>query len=330
MLIKFGAELKFLLILVLFATAFQVACASSLPARFENNLIYLEPTLSDGRKVRFFTDTGGGWNVISTELFEQYKWPTISKQSDQGLVTLTPMPAFLPESSIPLGGINNFLEGHLSVAPNAKITGKYGLYDGFLGGRWHAEKIIEFDYSGESMLIHSTLPKSKLMTFTQAKLGFQKNSSGNYTTSFPSLVIEIGEMQLPMLFDTGASTWLTAAATEFYTDVEFAEQGVATSFLVASIFDQLRKHHPDWTFIKAGCALSGEDMLKIPQITIADHIVGPVWFTRRADHNFHDYMSSMMDRKIDGAIGGSALKYLNVIVDYPNETAYFGVGKRVD
>jgi hypothetical protein len=32
-------------------------------------------------------------------------------------------------------------------------------------------------------------------------------------------------------------------------------------------------------------------------------------------------MSSMMDRRIDGALGGSALQYLRLIVDYPNEQA---------
>ena len=62
-------------------------------------------------------------------------------------------------------------------------------------------------------------------------------------------------------------------------------------------------------------------MIRVPQVKIAGNVVGPVWFTRRDDHNFHQYMSSMMDRQIDGALGGSALKYLRIIVDYPNEQA---------
>jgi hypothetical protein len=34
-------------------------------------------------------------------------------------------------------------------------------------------------------------------------------------------------------------------------------------------------------------------------------------------------MSSMMDGPVHGAIGGSALKYFRVIVDYPDSKAYF-------
>ena len=63
-------------------------------------------------------------------------------------------------------------------------------------------------------------------------------------------------------------------------------------------------------------------MIKVPEIQIGSITVGPVWFTRRADENFHDFMSSMMDRKVEGAVGGSLLKYLQVVIDYPKEIAY--------
>ena len=51
--------------------------------------------------------------------------------------------------------------------------------------------------------------------------------------------------------------------------------------------------------------------------------VGPVWFVQRPDASFREYMAQMMDMPIDGAIGGSALKYFRMVIDYPNATAYF-------
>jgi hypothetical protein len=43
----------------------------------------------------------------------------------------------------------------------------------------------------------------------------------------------------------------------------------------------------------------------------------------RPDRNFHEYMSQWTDRRIEGALGGSALRYFRVVVDYPNAIAIF-------
>ena len=64
-------------------------------------------------------------------------------------------------------------------------------------------------------------------------------------------------------------------------------------------------------------------MIEVPVITVAGLTAGPVWFTVRADKNFHEYMSQWMDRRIEGALGGSALRYYRVTVDYPNRRATF-------
>ena len=51
--------------------------------------------------------------------------------------------------------------------------------------------------------------------------------------------------------------------------------------------------------------------------------MGPVWFTRRPDPSFHQFMSQYMDKQVEGALGGSALKFFRVTVDYPNAVAAF-------
>ncbi|MCP3893540.1 MAG: hypothetical protein GY706_02780, partial [Bacteroides sp.] len=159
--------------------------------------------------------------------------------------------------------------------------------------------------------------------FSKLKLGFQKDSEGNYTMAFPSVEIEIEGQTIPMLFDTGASAWPSENAKEVLgVDVD----QVATSFIITSIFDKWVEDHPDWVVIDKACTLSQEPMIRVPSVKLGNRIVGPVWFTKRANRNFHDYMSSMMDRRIDGALGGSALQYIRIIVDYPSEVAYVSNG----
>ena len=98
----------------------------------------------------------------------------------------------------------------------------------------------------------------------------------------------------------------------------------ATSFIVATRFDQWRQRHPDWRVVEnADANAKGEPMIQVPLITVAGYTVGPVWFTRRPDKNFHQFMSQFMDRTVEGALGGSALRFFRLSVDYPNAVAVF-------
>jgi hypothetical protein len=64
-------------------------------------------------------------------------------------------------------------------------------------------------------------------------------------------------------------------------------------------------------------------MIRVPDVEIAGFHTGPVWFTWRPDENFHAFMSSMMDRRVEGSIGGNALKHFVMILDYPRAQAWF-------
>lgn len=66
-------------------------------------------------------------------------------------------------------------------------------------------------------------------------------------------------------------------------------------------------------------------MIRVPSVTVAGHTVGPVWFAQRPDSNFRKMMPELMDKPIEGALGGSALQYFRVVIDYPGAAAYFSV-----
>ena len=305
---------KHLVSLLIFSIPF-ICLSEELPSEFKNNLIYLKPKLADGTTLTFFTDTGGGWNAISRELSEKYGWEISQKESENGVIEVTDMPQFDPEASIPMAGLNNWWAGKLQVVPSEEFSSTTKS-DGTLGGRWHAEKVIDFNYPEKKVEVLDETPTST--EFSTVPLGFQKGLDGGYTMAFPSIDISVNDRQIPMLLDSGASAWPSTEAME-KGGLEGGQ--VATSFIVASIFDEWVKSNPEWLVIEDACNFSHQPMIRVPYVRIGNKTVGPVWFTRRADSSFHQFMSSMMDRRIDGALGGSALQYLRLIVDYPNEQA---------
>lgn len=290
--------------------------STELPSKFSNNLIYLTPQLNDQTRVTFFTDTGGGWNAISKQLSDKYQWPVTDRNTENGIIQVTDMPNFDASASVPKAGLNNWWAGKMQVVPKNDLS-HHNDVDGVLGGRWHAEKIIDFNYPRKSISVLSAVPD--ISDFSELHLGFQKNQHGQYTMAFPRIEITISGQKLPMLLDTGASAWPSDGAMQA---IGLPGRQIATSFIVASIFDHWALSHPDWLTIDNACTLSKQSMIRVPEISIGAEIIGPVWFTRRPDKSFHQYMSSMMDKRIEGALGGSALQHIRLVVDYHKELAY--------
>ena len=138
---------------------------------------------------------------------------------------------------------------------------------------------------------------------------------------FPRIRAEIDGKAFDLLLDTGATVNLSESAA-----AALKENGSrirATSFIVASTFDDWTRRHPDWRVLPGADEFLKESMIEVPSVKVAGFDVGPVWFTRRPDKNFHEFMSQFMDRTVEGALGGNALRGLRVTVDYPNAVAYF-------
>jgi len=69
---------------------------------------------------------------------------------------------------------------------------------------------------------------------------------------------------------------------------------------------------------------SGADMIPGPGgVVVAGRKVGPVWFTRRPDRAFDEFMSSLMDAPVVGALGGSGLRTFRITVDSAQGVAVF-------
>lgn len=142
--------------------------------------------------------SGGGWNAISREIADAAGWPIKIVDTGQGELSLVPFPAFDEGHGIPAAPAY-FFEGQLAVAPAERLFGA----DGFLGGRWFADGIWDFDYRAGTLTRREAATPSP--GSTAVPLGFQVDAEGRRTTHFPSLDIEVDGEVLPVLFDTGAT-----------------------------------------------------------------------------------------------------------------------------
>jgi len=277
---------------------------TELPVRFENDLIYFLAPLQTGSQLKFYTDTGGGMFVLEGAA-ERLGLELEAGEKDSRFAKIPNVAGDLPALPEKL---------FVMAAPKEKAA---GFADGMLGHVWFGDQIWTFDY-GQKRLIHHEM-KRAMPESHSVELKFLIKD-GSRQTHFPCVEAKIDGQTMPFLFDTGAQITLKEEAHKTLGGDAFR----ATSFIVASVFDRWREDHPEWQVIlDADRMVPGGHLIQVPSVTIAGHKVGPVWFTRRPDANFHDYMSGMMGCRVEGALGGSLFRYFKITVDYPSARAYF-------
>ncbi|HYP26724.1 MAG TPA: hypothetical protein VE262_08405 [Blastocatellia bacterium] len=309
--------------MLILITSFPQALAQSagkplpLPVRYDEHRFFVEPVTLDRKRLSFFTDTGGGLFIFS-DAVEQLKIPILKMQEGGQTLEMVKLPEFSEGASIPAPLGNR---GHLFVLASARRDPLSQEWSGMLGQQWFADRVWTFDYPNKRLLLRADgdLPEGK--DEHRVRLGFKADSSGKRATHFPRIQVSVDGEAVDLLFDTGASTELTETALAELKDKRPAVR--ATSFITANLFEKWRKRHPEWRVIEAAEKRSGEAMIEVPKVVVAGYTVGPVWFTRRADKNFHEYMSQWMDKRIEGALGGNALYHFIVTVDYPRAIAVF-------
>jgi hypothetical protein len=298
------------------------AGAITLPTRFDANRVYVVPRTRDGRTLTFYTDSGGGL-FIDEAAVKRLGLATEAMSAGGDVppgAKAVRLPAFQPGFSIPAPQAN---DGRIFIAPSseADLTAKGGVTgDGLLGEMWFGGHVWTWDYPGKRLLLEGAGWRPSAQA-TRAAIGFRTGADGKREGNFPRLVIRVDGKPIDVLLDTGATTLLTPGALKTLADGLPAAR--ATSMIVDTEFQAWHQAHPDWRVIKDAQQSSHASMIEVPEVEIAGARVGPVWFTWRPDANFHKFMSSYMDRQVEGSIGGNALRHFVMTIDYPGSVAWF-------
>ncbi len=311
--VKFSSLVFFAVVLATVSAAFAQQPGSVLiPTKYVDGTFYAEPVTEHGDRLSFYTDTGGGlW--IKKNAVDKDKLPTAAEGER---TVLKPWPKFKQGQAIPepLGGL-------VTVMPEGeKLPGWARDWDGMLGQQWFSGRIWTFDYPKQQLWLRDEKSIPRIDGTHTVSLGFQADASGKHSTDFPRITVRIDGENLDLLFDTGAQTFLAAPARDA---LKLGSEQRAASFITKSTSDKWHKNHPQWRYIEKAEEETSADMIQVPQVEVGGYTVGLVWFTVRPDKAFHEYMAQWMDKPVEGALGGSALHYFRVTVDYVNAKAYF-------
>jgi len=311
--------------------------SKQLPAHVRGDRFFLQVVTVSDQPLTLFTDTGGG-TLIKRSAAERAGLEVETSRRGDTEQSVASFPLLREDSWIPPISVEHDLRspeyrGKFLVVEDSKWRGP--LADGMLGPEWFAGRIWTFDYPRGQLWVHAEPPESLVDPAHTVSLGFLTVRTGRRVTHFPSVEASIDGESFAFLFDTGATVRLSdMALAELASSSKGAAIGAgvgskehATCFIVASIFDRWRARHPGWRVIEnADENYRGAPMIEVPEVTIAGHTVGPVWFTRREAREFHDWLSQWTDRRVDGALGGSLFRYFTVTVDYPRARASFLLG----
>jgi hypothetical protein len=297
------------------------AAPTAMPALYDGDRYFVQPVTSSGQTLTFYTDTGGGLFIYrdSAERFGL----KITNAAEEGKEPfyVASLPTLRADATIPLP---EWRQGRLPVIPRDAKSHEFSSKiheDGMLGQEWFAEHIWTFDYPKKRLLLRAPGDAPKVTGPHRVELGFQKDEKGERALDFPRIRAEIDGTAFDLLLDTGATVELSETAAAALKDR--GPRIRATSFIVASTFDDWTRRHPDWRVIRQADEYQNEPMIRVPSVKVGGWEVGPVWFTRRADKNFHEFMSRFMDQTIEGALGGNVLRTFRLTIDYPGAAAYF-------
>lgn len=302
----------------LFAAA--MSTAQVVPTRFEAGHVYATPRIASGQTLRLLVDTGGGGAA-------GMYWIT-AKAAARLHLAVSPCRA---DAAIQVAPAPVFAAGQGLPAPDSPcgrsvmvIDQPFG-DDGMVGSHYLGTRTWTFDYPGRRLVIEGDGWKPAAGAHA-TPLGFRRDTASGVDLHFPRITVRIDGQPIDFLLDTGATAHPTAAGRKASGAATVHGEGV-TSYITTGQLDRWHAAHPDWRVVTRGDDLFGpahvSRLIEVPKLVIAGWTVGPVWFTERPDHAFHNYMAQMMDRPTEGAIGGNVFRHFRMTLDYPKATAWF-------
>lgn len=314
------------MILYFFALIFSLntfAGCLKAPASFDNHRIYLQ-VKSPKETMLFYTDSGGGlYPFVYRPTAEKLNMKIEKTVHDEGIdIGFATFPANFEKQNIPTspewkGNVKVFTAKENGEDEPSQI--KFFVGDGFFGATlFAAGKIWRFNYPSQELWYCDSLPEVK--GFTEMNIYFKGKDSARDTHQ-PRMEIEVSGTKLPMLFDTGATSFYSPEAVK---QLQLKNRINPSSFIRESVARNWIKLNPTWRVIEKGDKFGGGSLLvEVPKVKVAGMEVGPVWFASRKDEVYDWYSKNMMDSHINGAVGGNVFKNFEIIADYPKAKLHF-------
>ncbi|HZH02640.1 MAG TPA: hypothetical protein VEY30_02580 [Myxococcaceae bacterium] len=291
-------------------TAAVPDAARALPVVFRENRIFLNAVTEQGQPVAFYVASGGK-TFLRASAARHLQLPVARRREGGTVFEAAVWPAF--GLALPPPAADG---ATLPVLPDGQLPPFSGLErtDGILGRSWFAARVWTLDYPGKQMLLWEGSPPPGDPTHT-LPLRLPEGAAG---AGGPRVTVLLAGEPAELALDTGVTVHLSRAAIAALNDGRPLLR--AASAVSRSTFETWRNKHPAWRVIdEADVIVPGEDLIEVPELTVAGQKVGPVWFVTRPD----GALGGSADDPLSGTLGGSALSAFRLTLDYVRRTAHF-------
>jgi hypothetical protein len=318
-------------------SSYDIKSPVLIPSSFlDGERFFIKLPSASGDSIMAFCDTGGGISMLLPAAIDKFKVHSKVKTGIlkgffkcdyiefNELVSDISIPPPEPMRNLNIRSpFKRVAKPYLLIPPmddELKFLSETIPLDAFLAQNFFMHKSWTFDYLKKEIWVNTPINLDEKENTGVQKLGFKKNAIGKNIFGHPSLAIQVDGENIDVLFDTGATIILSKNGKQI---LNTSAISIGGSFIAKSIFDKWHTNHPEWKYYEK--ADLHNDLIEVPEINICGYKVGPVLFAQRADEEWSENMIYTMDKVVKGAIGGSALKYLKVTIDYNSELIKFAM-----
>jgi hypothetical protein len=317
----------------LHAQALHAQAPRPLPVELDDLHLLLVPETASGVTLRLRLDSSGS-SFFFTGAAQRLGLPP-GATPESGL----PLPAFREGAWIPgLGGA-----GEEGAGPDPPGTDRGGAreilmpvrpdpgvwpgLDGVLGSDWLQGRTWTLDYPGRSLLLRSPadLPLHGPGERLDLLWGdFGRDSSGERLgggAGVPVIPVEVGGASLPAAIHTASGAELTEATVRAMGDLRPARRAITR--VDASLFDEWRGRHPDWTVLEGAEEGTGEPVMEIRNLGIASSEIPRLWVLRSGEEGVEVGGEGPVTERVRLFLGGDVLREFRLTLDFEGGVAVF-------
>jgi hypothetical protein len=303
-----------------------------IPTRYKADRFFATAVLPRGDTAVLFLDTGTGSYVW--DLYIPYLELTVKDTitNARGVKTgVTPFPSFRADASLPTAITQTSQGTGLLVYPiDWRAQNNFGAWigretQGQLGSNWFNGRVWTIDYPNRRLVLRGRSSANDGEPGREQPFNFPTDTAGRRIGHLGYVDVVIDGDTVAMLMDTGATVWLSSAALARVGDGGPSER--SSTHIDNWLFVRLRERHPDWPIIERADLWWGLSLIRVPNVSVGGHEVGPTWFSVLAGGpatppTQPPSAPAWMKRR-GGTLGGSLLKHFVVTLDYPRGSVRF-------
>jgi hypothetical protein len=276
-----------------------LVAAAGIASAFVGNAVFLVPSSAEpGFKLRLDT---GGYDLVSTAAAQRLhlKHGTVHLTSGDRSTFELPQPSALSSDAL------------LQARAGALESTFVDPVDGTLSFGRFATQPLTIDFSKKTVALGESHPGGDRVTMT---VGLGPRPAPGLAPTAYALV------PVTMLLDTGTDVAIDAANRNRFDDAAATR---SLPLIPTALFERLRARHADWTVLNGAARMaetkSPVTLLRVPEFEIGTHRAPPTWFAVREDAETYTNLTRMFSTKVEGDLGGEALRAWRVTIDVPHE-----------